>query len=292
VTAADPVAVFARVLLAAGGLDRAATVLARTADPVQGLLGVCDLAEVALAPPPPDWHQGWYLRAALAVLEVQGVVSRDRGEAVPRPEGVGIYPRRAERSEALPAPLPLYEHWSGGVRALSEATVLPGTGLERVRRGDRVLALIVERSGGGGEADRRSAWRSWARERPWSEVATQLGVPDLERLEVTGRASSGRATGLVAVGSSGVRKEWQGFDIRRTLDLPESLFTLHVMTRDDGTRVVRFLGRGWGHGIGLCQNGAYGLARAGRRFEEILATYYPGTSVVQWAGPAAGGSDS
>jgi stage II sporulation protein D len=41
-------------------------------------------------------------------------------------------------------------------------------------------------------------------------------------------------------------------------------------------------GRGWGHGVGLSQYGAYGLARAGTAFDQILAHYYPGTTL----GPA------
>jgi hypothetical protein len=36
-------------------------------------------------------------------------------------------------------------------------------------------------------------------------------------------------------------------------------------------------GRGAGHGLGLCQKGAAALAEAGRRFPEILSTYYPNT---------------
>ena len=46
--------------------------------------------------------------------------------------------------------------------------------------------------------------------------------------------------------------------------------------------MVRFLGRGWGHGVGLCQNGAYGLARAGQTYDKILTTYYPGISLSVW----------
>jgi stage II sporulation protein D len=144
------------------------------------------------------------------------------------------------------------------------------------------LAVVVHRSRGDGEADRRSAWRSWARERTWEELATGLGVPDLEDLEVTARSPSGRVVGLAAVGRSGTRREWTGFEVRRALELPETLFTFHRLRRSDGTEVVRFLGRGWGHGVGLCQNGAYGLARAGRLFHDILATYYTGIEVVQW----------
>jgi len=35
-----------------------------------------------------------------------------------------------------------------------------------------------------------------------------------------------------------------------------------------------FTGRGWGHGVGLCQVGAYGLARAGANYKKILEHYY------------------
>jgi len=54
------------------------------------------------------------------------------------------------------------------------------------------------------------------------------------------------------------------------------------VTFPDGTRGIRFLGRGWGHGVGLCQNGAYGLARAGRTFDAILTTYYQGITLARW----------
>ncbi len=48
---------------------------------------------------------------------------------------------------------------------------------------------------------------------------------------------------------------------------------------------LRFLGRGWGHGVGMCQNGAYGKAVAGAGYREILAGYYTGIEVVSWPGP-------
>lgn len=39
-------------------------------------------------------------------------------------------------------------------------------------------------------------------------------------------------------------------------------------------------GKGYGHGVGLCQEGAMVMASAGKKFEEILKFYYPGVSVV------------
>ena len=42
-------------------------------------------------------------------------------------------------------------------------------------------------------------------------------------------------------------------------------------------------GYGWGHGVGLCQWGAYGMARHGKEFKEILQFYYPGAELVDFS---------
>lgn len=43
--------------------------------------------------------------------------------------------------------------------------------------------------------------------------------------------------------------------------------------------VIRLEGRGYGHGVGMCQMGAIGRARAGQDFEKILKSYYSGVSI-------------
>lgn len=48
-----------------------------------------------------------------------------------------------------------------------------------------------------------------------------------------------------------------------------------------GKRVV-FRGRGLGHGVGMCQHGAMGMARAGLNYRDILEHYYPGTELKKW----------
>ena len=40
-----------------------------------------------------------------------------------------------------------------------------------------------------------------------------------------------------------------------------------------------FEGFGWGHGVGLCQWGAYYMAKAGYKAEDILKFYYPGIEI-------------
>jgi stage II sporulation protein D len=45
---------------------------------------------------------------------------------------------------------------------------------------------------------------------------------------------------------------------------------------------VDFLGKGWGHGVGLCQWGAKFMADQGYHFHQILKYYYPGVEIVNY----------
>ena len=49
-----------------------------------------------------------------------------------------------------------------------------------------------------------------------------------------------------------------------------------------GSPTFVITGRGWGHGVGLAQWGAYGYAQQGATYDQILAHYYTGTTL----GPA------
>ena len=46
-----------------------------------------------------------------------------------------------------------------------------------------------------------------------------------------------------------------------------------------GEAVFLVSGRGWGHGVGMSQYGAYGQAQAGRTYAQILGHYYSGTTI-------------
>ena len=60
--------------------------------------------------------------------------------------------------------------------------------------------------------------------------------------------------------------------------LPETLPSERIVIRTSGRRVV-VDGRGWGHGTGMSQWGAYGLAKEGATFDQILQHYYTGVSI-------------
>jgi stage II sporulation protein D len=52
-----------------------------------------------------------------------------------------------------------------------------------------------------------------------------------------------------------------------------------AITRSASPQNFVFEGKGWGHAVGLSQNGAIGMARAGYTYDKILTHYFPGTVV-------------
>jgi len=111
-------------------------------------------------------------------------------------------------------------------------------------------------------------------------------------VKVASRTPSGRVRDLIITTDRG-RYTLRENDIRFVLrsssgEILNSTYFSVDERRDGGARgtlsglVVR--GSGYGHGIGMCQWGAIGRARAGQDFREILRTYYPGTVVTLMAG--------
>jgi len=107
---------------------------------------------------------------------------------------------------------------------------------------------------------------------------------DLTGVRVTGRTGSGRVSEITLDGRDG-RTLVSGQAIRRVLAPPDggllksTDFTVRL-TRDGGVlERVDIDGRGYGHGVGMCQWGAIGRARAGQDYQTILVSYFPGTDL-------------
>lgn len=105
------------------------------------------------------------------------------------------------------------------------------------------------------------------------------------RVKVVDRTPSGRV-GTLAVDTERGTYTLRGNEIRYVLRPPggeilnSTYFSVETEPGADGfARQVTLRGRGYGHGIGMCQWGAIGRSRAGQSFRTILATYYPGTSI-------------
>lgn len=68
--------------------------------------------------------------------------------------------------------------------------------------------------------------------------------------------------------------------MRRLLPLALLASVLALVPSAGAGTLFVITGRGWGHGVGMSQWGAYGLAKQGRPYQEILAHYYRGTTVA------------
>ena len=74
----------------------------------------------------------------------------------------------------------------------------------------------------------------------------------------------------------------RGLRIRRVLGLRETLFVIGREYAEDGSIThFTFFGKGLGHGVGLCQVGAYGMALAGADYKKILKKYYQGIKITK-----------
>ena len=71
---------------------------------------------------------------------------------------------------------------------------------------------------------------------------------------------------------------------RHPNNVPSLETAIHLVVREGHYSIYRithfiFSGRGWGHGVGLCQVGAFLMARKGATYQEILKTYYRGVTI-------------
>ncbi|MBX3266809.1 MAG: SpoIID/LytB domain-containing protein [Acidobacteria bacterium] len=106
------------------------------------------------------------------------------------------------------------------------------------------------------------------------------GIGTLYDVNVKTRGYSRRATEIEIIGSNGT-KTLKGGRIRSALRLREQLFVIDKRYSGDRVTSYTFTGRGWGHGVGMCQYGAFGLAKMGVKFDDIIRHYYTGVEVTK-----------
>ena len=112
-----------------------------------------------------------------------------------------------------------------------------------------------------------------------SRSGVDLGL--LQAMEPLETGPSGRIRKLRLTGSKGTLVVGKELMIRRVLSpshLKSSAFT--ATFTPDGK--VRLDGRGWGHGVGLCQIGAAVMGSRGYTYDQILEHYYPGASLIRY----------
>ena len=100
----------------------------------------------------------------------------------------------------------------------------------------------------------------------------------LAALAISKRSQGGRALVITATAKSGEIQSFSGERLRAALgygELKSTLFEIKTSGVSGAPGQIEIVGRGFGHGTGLCQWGARQLALNGRDYREILRHYYP-----------------
>ncbi len=245
----------------------------------QATLDLLRVFHLQLPPPPKGSSRAaWEMALVVRLGQLAGAIQTVNGRLVPGPSGLRLVADGSETARDLNGREALLERRGASWRlnaiefpAGSAATLWCSAGV--------CPAVEVEPLE---DADAGSAWTWWVREISLEELGKKLSVAGAREVAVARRGLSGRALAVAVTGSGG-RVEFRGLAFRRALELPDTLFAA-VAARNSKGPSVRFLGRGWGHGVGMCQNGAFGLARGGAGYEEILKTYYTGVELAHWEG--------
>ncbi|HET7578289.1 MAG TPA: stage II sporulation protein D [Bacillales bacterium] len=107
---------------------------------------------------------------------------------------------------------------------------------------------------------------------PVQKIDQKLGV-DISQSGPIGdviKSTPGHRVGEVEIGD----KTFTGREIREKLNLRSTDFTM----KHEGSRVV-ITTKGWGHGVGMSQYGANGMAKQGKNYRQIIKYYYQGVSI-------------
>lgn len=177
----------------------------------------------------------------------------------------------------------LFRSLGGEISPASRLTLLGGEEVLYLEKEGQVVFLEVIYPAASNVLDRSSAYAGWqvrySREDLSRRVNEYFPVGEIKDLRVLRRGQSHRVLELEIIGEKG-RAVCRGLRVRWVLGLRDTLFTIDREWQTDGqVGYFIFTGRGWGHGVGLCQVGAYGMAQRGASYKEILNKYYPGTKI-------------
>jgi stage II sporulation protein D len=246
------------------------------------------LPDATLKPKEP-LSRGRALHSIARILDARNLLQLQKATARPTADGALVLrsTRGKDQVVKVSPDAYLFRHIGERLHPVSSVLVVGGEAVTfHVNGAGLVDYLEVRPALNGASADRSSPFANWSTALTVGQVQARLGrytggIGSLVDLRVAARGRSRRAIDLEIIGTTKTNHV-RGGRIRSALGLREQLF---VVDRDidDSGRVTGFTfhGRGWGHGVGLCQVGAYGLARQGYTHEQILKAYYSGIELTR-----------
>ncbi len=193
---------------------------------------------------------------------------------------------KTERQITVRPDVFLFRQFGGELYQVREAALVGG---EEVRfqtdASGQVIYLEISPSDTPTVAENASPFTNWSETLSAGAVQSRLsryvrGIGTLYDINIKRTGYSRRPVEIEIIGSNGV-KTLKGGKIRSAFRLREQLFAINK--RYSGSQVVSysFTGRGWGHGVGMCQYGAYGMAKMGVKADEIIKHYYTGVEITK-----------
>jgi stage II sporulation protein D len=161
-----------------------------------------------------------------------------------------------------------------------------------IQVGDRVKWLVQE--GGsrllvrrldpdGSSLDRYNPTAHWKIEIKEADLLDKLkqkgGIQGFGGFELI-HNEQGRVLEMVVRDGQGNPHRFTGMRIRNLLGFKDNVFR-YLQVGEKPARRWIFFGRGWGHGVGMDQSGAYGYALEGWTFDQILKHYYQGIDLTK-----------
>lgn len=193
---------------------------------------------------------------------------------------------RTDRQVAIRPDVFLFREFGDTMYQIKEAALVGGETVKFLTdAAGAVWYLEIEPTDQPTVAENMSPFTNWTVSLGAGAVQSRLsryvrGIGTLYDVNIKQKGYSRRATEIEIIGSNGV-KTLKGGKIRSALRLKEQLFVINKRYSGNTVSSYTFTGRGWGHGVGMCQYGAFGMAKMGVKYADIVKHYYTGADVTK-----------
>jgi stage II sporulation protein D len=188
-------------------------------------------------------------------------------------------------AHSLPDGIPIFRRLGDRSQEYARVPILVGDRMTVILSpAKKPVAAIVQANYDGASFDRTSNFANWTRSYRADELVPTINrrqpITQLIDLRPVTIDASKRVAEMEVTAEGGRKFVLRGLPVRWSLNVPDNLFVFDKTHDPDGVDRYTFYGKGWGHGVGMCQVGAYGMAFGGRTFDRILKHYYTGVELT------------
>src|SRR6185436_17982205 len=203
--------------------------------------------------------RGRALHAVVRILEAKGLLALQKGNTRPTTNGALVLRanKSKEQSIVVSREAFLFREFGESLYQMKSLALVGGEPVTfHLNAKGEVDYLEVRPAADGASAERFSPFTNWTTQLSLGQVQARLsrsvrGIGAITDLRVARRGSSRRVIDLEVVGTQGTGHV-RGGRIRSALGLREQLFVIDRVYSGDRVAGFVFVGRGWGHGVGMC----------------------------------------